>query len=272
MNRAFVPRIAIPLAITLVGTVAFAAQAPSPDRIVTLEGPVLEFVAGASLGLPTLVVDDAVLGEVEIRLAPYRVLRDLGFVVSIGDQVRVTALPCVTCEADFSALEVTDLTTGESWVLRDGTGQPGWVRRPAARSADPYAAEVEDSFPTTTLEATGEVAAFLAVPGSGHPILTLMVDGTAMDFVVAPIHAWKTAGWTPEIGQILTVGYVDVHLAEDIVHVAVWVSDDAVGVTLLLRDPETGRPVATYRLRLANRQGAPADTPDPVRRLVRRRD
>lgn len=222
-----------------------SAHAQDPGSTVEIEGIVVSFVAAPGASMPTLVVDDYVLDEVDIRLAPYRVLRDLGFAATPGQDVRVTALPCEYCEADYAAIVVFNLTTGMSFTLRDEDGHPVWTRD-GTLVVDDSAATLSAA-ESDLLEATGTVVAFVGGTGSGTPTLTLEVDGIPTDFRVSPYHAWTTAGWTPDEGQSLTVTYVDVHVADETIHLAISVYDPVTGMTLYLRDPETGRPASAYR-------------------------
>ncbi len=249
------------LAILLAAAVAIggagAAQAQDAVETVVLEGVVTAFTAGAGTGQPTLTLDvgDAVL--VDVRLAPYRVLRDLGFVVDVGDDVRIVAMPCEYCEADYAALEVVNLTTNQSFVLRDDAGHPSWARTGWLRVNDE--AVVSASIGTESLVASGIVVAFVGGPGEGEPTLTLEVDGEAIDFRVSPFHVWNAAGWIPAAGQELSITYVEVHLADGVVNLAISVYDPVTGVTLYLRDPETVRPANPYRLRRGPAAGEDGD-------------
>lgn len=235
------------IAIAIVSLAIAGAQAQDPVSPIEIAGPVVSFIAAPGTQFPTLVFDDAELGEVSIRLAPYRVLRDMGFVAQEGHEVVVTAVPCDYCDADYAALEVFNETTQDSFTLRDDDGRPVWAR--GGRLIVDESAVALASVESDVLTATGQVVGFLGGPGVGTPVLTLDLDGTWTDFRVSPYFAWKTAGWIPEEGQVLTVTYIDVHTAEDVVHLAISVYDPDTGMTLYLRDPETGRPSAPHRFR-----------------------
>jgi hypothetical protein len=230
-----------------------------PAAIVLLEGPVLSFVAGPGMGLPTLTVDDPVEGATEVRLGPFRILRDAGFAADVGDLVRITAYPCVLCTADYAAASVENLTTGISVTLREDDGTPVWLgtkgpgtgagpgtgfgpgaSRPGRGSGICLGLGPDISAAVTV---TGTVVAFSGGPGVGVPILTLAADGDELTLVAGPWRIWDAAGFFPQEGQELVVTYAPAERDGETHLVILTVTDPATGITMVLRDPETGKPL-----------------------------
>lgn len=240
--------------------------AVDPAETVILEGPVVSFVAGPGMGLPTLTVDDPVEGTTSVRLGPYRVLREAGFTATAGDLVRITAWPCVLCTADYAAGTVENLTTGIAVTLRDEDGTPVWLGAQGPGQAQgpgggPGAAQ--GSGPhfqpgwgpgscrgigpdvSAAVTVTGTVVAFSGGPGVGVPMLTLAVEGEELLLVAGPWRIWDAAGFFPQEGEELTVTYAPAERDGEIFLVILTVTDPVSGLTVVLRDPETGKPLGS---------------------------
>ena len=71
-----------------------------------------------------LVVETADGQTVQVGLGPSQYREDQGFVLNLGTQVRVSGY---WEEDEFKAMQVEDLDTGESIVLRDVSGRPMWA-------------------------------------------------------------------------------------------------------------------------------------------------
>ncbi len=90
---------------------------------------------------------------------------------------------------------------------------------------------------TTT---TGTVMAYDGGPGQKMPTVTVAVEDEWLEIFVGPNRVWRDAAFRPTVGQDLEVTYApassDSHL------VAISVTDPASGLSVTLRDPETGFP------------------------------
>jgi hypothetical protein len=90
---------------------------------------------------------------------------------------------------------------------------------------------------------TGTVVSFTGAPGVHFPTLTLEVDGEELTLAAGPTRVWIAAGFEPAAGQELTVTYAPAVFAAGEEHrVILAVTDPATGLTLILRDAETGQP------------------------------
>jgi hypothetical protein len=239
-----------------------------PSATVLLEGPVVSFVAGPGMGLPTLTVNDPVEGATEVRLGPFRILRDAGFTADVGDLVRITAYPCVLCTAEYAAASVENLTTGISVTLREDDGTPVWLgtNGPGAGSRGPNSSQGPGFGPgssrpgrgsgrgmgtclglgpdvSAAVTVTGTVVAFSGGPGVGVPMLTLAAGGDELNLVAGPWRIWDAAGFFPQEGQELVVTYAPAERDGETHLVILTVTEPATGLTLVLRDPETGKPL-----------------------------
>ena len=246
--------------------------AVDPATMVILEGPVVSFVAGPAMGLPTLTVDDPVEGTVAVRLSPYRILREAGFTAAAGDLVRITAYPCVLCTADYAAAMVENLTTGLEVTLRDEDGTPVWLGHPGPGSGPGPGTSQGPGFGpgsnqgsgphhqpgwgqgtclgmgpdvSAAVTVTGTVVAFSGGPGVGVPVLLLAAGGDELTLVAGPWRIWDAAGFFPEEGEELTVTYAPAERNGETFLVILTVTDPVSGLTVVLRDPETGKPLGS---------------------------
>jgi len=268
-----------------------------PASVVTLEGPVVSFVAGPGVGTPTLTLDDAALGETAVHLGPYWFLIEADFAATAGDVVRLTAFACPVCNTDYVALSVDNLTTGTAITLRKDDGTPLWlgkagrgpawggegaavgpgpgsqagpgahagrcpvcgaVQNRAGRGAGPGAPGAGFGHGpgpgscfglgpdvSAAITVTGNVTAFTGGPGVGMPLLTLTAAGEDLSMVAGPWRVWIGAGFLPTEGQELTATYAPVDRDGETFLVALTVTDPASGLTVVLRDLETGKPLGS---------------------------
>jgi len=260
------------------GTVSGA----DPSQAFEVSGPVAAVSIASGSGMPMLTVDDAALGLVDVALGPIWFLQEAGFSAEVGDTADLLAYPCTSCAASAVAAWVENLTNGTSVDLRDEEGKPLWIQRPSAprggsarpgqgagsggqngggqgggsgtgsgtgepggsgtgTGSGPANGSGLDMSQIATV--TGEVVDFTGFSGDGQPVLTIDVDGVAVEIVLSPYQPILAAGLVIEPGLVLTVTFAPTDCDENPHNVAISILDDATGVLVQLRDPETGFPM-----------------------------
>ena len=239
-------------------------------QTVTVEGTVVQFVAGLGQGMPELQVEDAGGALYTFVLGPYWYLTDQGFTAQTGDAVVVTAYPCALCDTGFAVVSVVNVTAGVTLTLRDANGLPIWPQlqpsepggggqgqssgktgtaRPVIRSSTSGSGTGDRLVPdlTRTTTFTGTVASYSVVAGTGAGTLVLATDTGDMSFLLSSVWVLIRAGFEPAVGNALTVVAAPVTIDDQEIWVAITITDDATGLVLVLRDPATGLPVGGQR-------------------------
>jgi hypothetical protein len=252
-----------------------------PSQAFEVSGTVLAVTGGSGSGMPMLTVDDASMGHVDVALCPIWFLQKAEFSVEVGDSVHLLAYPCPTCAASAVAAWVENLTKGTSIELRDEDGHPLWTQRQPRRATSArlaggggsggqnaggqgagsgdgsgtgqpggsgngtgngpaYGSGLDMSQVAT---ATGVVVEFTGYGSADQPVLTLEVETETVDITVSPYQPILAAGLVIEPGLILTVTFAPTECAENPHNVAISILDDATGVLVQLRDPESGFPM-----------------------------
>jgi hypothetical protein len=121
-----------------------------------------------------------------------------------------------------------------------GTGEPGGSGN--GTGSGPANGSGLDMSQLATVR--GDVVDLTGHAGEGQPVLTLDVDGRTIAIVVSPYQPILAAGLVIEPGLTLTVTFAPTDCDEDPQNVAISIVDDATGVLIQLRDPETGFPMA----------------------------
>lgn len=120
-----------------------------------------------------------------------------------------------------------------------GTGEPGGSGN--GTGSGPANGSGLDMSQVATV--TGEVVEFTGFAGTGQPVLNLDVGGGTVEITLSPYQPILAAGLVIEPGLILTITFAPTDCDEDPQNVAISIFDDATGVTVQLRDPETGFPM-----------------------------
>jgi len=121
-----------------------------------------------------------------------------------------------------------------------GNGQPGGSGNGSGNGPDNGSGLDMSQIDTVT----GTVVDFTGHAGSGQPIVTLDVDGETLEITVSPYGPIEASGLVIEPGLILTIVYAPTECEEDPHFVTISVFDEATGLLVQLRDPETGFPMA----------------------------
>jgi len=118
-------------------------------------------------------------------------------------------------------------------------GPPAWAPFPGFGACGGAGMEVGD-----IATATGTVVTFSGKAGGRFPTLILQVGADELTLVAGPLRVWLAAGFEPEAGQELEVTYARVTLADGSERLLLLaMTDPESGLTLVFRDPETGRPL-----------------------------
>lgn len=257
-----------------------AAPGADPNQAFEVSGIVLAVSSGSGSGMPMITVDDASLGQIDVALGPVWYLQASGFSAVEGDSVHLLAYECSTCAAPAVAAWVENLTNSTSVELRDDDGHPLWVKRQNQRAGsgrpgqgqgsggggngDPGSGSgggggsgqpggsgsgsgsgpnngsgLDMSLAETV---SGTVESMSGHAGAGEPVLALDVSGEILEITLSPYQPIAAAGLVIEPGILLTVTFAPTQCDEPHL-VAISIVDDATGVLIQLRDPETGFPM-----------------------------
>jgi Iap family predicted aminopeptidase len=96
-------------------------------------------------------------------------------------------------------------------------------------------------------EATGTVVSFDFEPGAGTPELVLDTDTEQISLIVSPYRLVAASGLQLEPDMEVSVIYAPATVDEVTHLVTISITDLASGVTVQLRDPETGFPLMSGR-------------------------
>ncbi len=100
---------------------------------------------------------------------------------------------------------------------------------------------------TRTTTFTGTVASYSVVAGTGAGTLVLATDSGDMSFLLSSVWVLINAGFNPQVGATLSVVAAPVIIDGQEIWVALTITDEATGLTFVLRDPATGLPVGGQR-------------------------
>lgn len=212
-----------------------------------IEGVVSELNLGLGNRFPSMQIDGRV-----IILPPFRLLTESGFVLEVGDTLRVLAFQSPQHPDAFVAMALVNLSKGAvSLTVRDANGQPLWAggfgmgpglsgmgfhhggHGPGAGfcigTGEPLAAEDIQLF-------TGTVTELNLGVGMGFPTITL---DSGITILVGPYRAWLDAGYQLAAGDAVEVTAFSCPQAPES-FAAIQISGPQ--GTLVLRD-ETGQPV-----------------------------
>lgn len=121
----------------------------------------------------------------------------------------------------------------------NGNGEPG--------SGGPGAFGGQCSWTAPDLSAvatvTGTVVSVDAEPGAGMPAMVLATDAGELELLLSPYHAIAAAGFLIAPGMELIVTYAPWMVAGDELLATISITDPVTGLTIQLRDPETGYPL-----------------------------
>ncbi|MCU0293044.1 MAG: hypothetical protein MUF10_13800 [Thermoanaerobaculaceae bacterium] len=253
------------------------------SKAVTVQGEVVSFLAGYGQGMPELIVRESNGTESTFVLGPFHYLQAQGFTAQAGDRAEINGWACSTCEHAVAVAQVKNLTRNLTLVLRNADGTPVWIgakgsgaRRhlgagttgvgsgmaPGAtggqgvgngpgtgmmRHGGRHLCDGNGPDLTEVATYTGMVKSFTGGSGEGYPTLVLTTSAGEVSIVLSPYRALLQAGYTPVAGAQIELKAAPVTV-DGVEHwVALTVTDVASGLQIVLRDPETGLPIAMGR-------------------------
>ncbi|HET9532879.1 MAG TPA: hypothetical protein VFQ92_21165, partial [Blastocatellia bacterium] len=217
-------------------------------NIVTLEGTVLSLDMAAGQEFPTFTLSLPGVGVVTIVTGPYYFLLDSGFDIAVGDRLSVRAFESAWYEDTYVAVELKNLTTGETLVLRDASGQPVWPRsQQHADRGQGYgggAAWFEvDSASLSTIK--GPVRDMNTGIGEGYASYTVVKSGNRFTILAGPYRFMLENSFEVREGHRIKVRAYRLTRFDNL-YVAVSIKNLATGKSLTLRD-ENGNPLWNNR-------------------------
>ena len=249
---------------------------PGADPSETHEfyGSVVAFTAASGSGMPMITIDAGADGEIDVALGPVWYLQAAEFSAAPGDWVEILAYSCSVCAAPYVAASIENTTTGAFVELRGEDGRPLWTQRQYQRGGSGRPGQGNGSGGqngggsgggqpggsgngsgngpgngsgldmSLVQTVTGDVTDFTGHAGSGQPVLTLDVNGEIYEITVSPYGPVEASGLVIEPGLNLEVVFAPTECEEDPHLVTISILDTITGLSIQLRDPETGFPMA----------------------------
>jgi hypothetical protein len=241
---------------------AAAQEGVQPANIVTIEGIVESVEMGISQEFPTFTLALPGDGKVTVVTGPYYILLDKGFEIRVGDRMAVKAFRSLWYENTYVAVELSNLTTGETLVLRDETGRPLWTNRGkpgepggpgnggygggngAGNGGPGSGGDQQNGGPANIITLEGVVVTVDMVCGDHYPSFTIAKsDGTKVVVMTGPYRYLVENSFSITIGDSVVVEAI-VSLWHDGAYVAIEISNVTTGAVILLRD-EDAKPLWT---------------------------
>jgi hypothetical protein len=202
-------------------------QAAIQEKIVTLTGTVTAVNLAPGQGMPSITLQENLLGSITVLVGPYRVLAESKFEIKPAQVLQVKAFPDPRVANAYVATEIRDdkgavavlrseagmpLNRGGAWGMR-GTGAMG---RGMMRSAGPMRGMhggpgMGDCAICTNLDIkakktlAGIVQSVEMGSGLGMPGFTLSVAGKAVVIIASPFWALQQADFKISAGDSLSV-------------------------------------------------------------------
>jgi hypothetical protein len=250
------------------------------SKTITVQGEVVSFLAGYGQGMPELIVRESNGTESSFVLGPFHYLQAQGFTAQTGDRAEINGWACSTCEHAVAVAQVKNLTRNLTLLLRNADGTPVWIGAQGAgmrrhlglstagagngmspgsmggqglgtgpgtgmmRHGGRHLCDGHGPDLTKVATYTGAVKSFAGGAGEGFPTLVLTTSAGEVSVVLSPYRALLQAGYTPAAGAEVEVKAAPVSV-DGVEHwVALVLTDSASGLQVVLRDPETGLPLA----------------------------
>jgi hypothetical protein len=236
------------VAIMLLGTFmaspsppALARTAADPTAVVSIEGTVKEIGTCVSQEFPSVLLATADRGDVTVLTGPTRFLLDYGFEIRIGDRVSATAFPSLWHDGVFVALQLANLTTDETLVLRDEVGRPMWSNHGGPGDAGLGWCSGCRLGPQDVVDFDGVVVEVAMGYSLGSPYFTLALgDGSKRTIFVGPYRYMLEEGFQLRAGDRTRVQAFRSYWPDN-TYVCKELFNDSTGQHITLRE-QSGRP------------------------------
>ncbi|MEW6127263.1 MAG: hypothetical protein AB1757_09505 [Acidobacteriota bacterium] len=213
-------------------------------NITTLEGIVLSTHMAAGQEFPSFVLSLNGSGDVTILTGPYYLILQSGFDINIGDRMSVKGFPSLWYENTYVAVELNNLTTNDTLILRDGTGQPNWTgSQQFAERGFGYGggAAYLDINPANLQALKCTIESVNPGIGQAYGSFTAMKGGKRLTFITAPNRFMLEKNFELRANERLKIRAYPSGLFDDI-YVIEFIKNRETGRTLTLRN-ELGRPM-----------------------------
>ena len=203
------------------------AQAAIQENIVTLTGTVTAVNLAPGQGMPSITLQENLLGAVTLLIGPYRVLAESKFEIKPTQVLQIKAFPDPRMANAYVATEIRD-DKGAVVVLRNAAGMPfnrggaqgmrgagamgrGMMRGAGSMRGMHGGPGMGDCEICTNLDLkarktlAGTVQSVEMGPGQGMPSFTLSVDGKAIVIIAGPFWALQQADFKISAGDSLSV-------------------------------------------------------------------
>jgi hypothetical protein len=213
-------------------------------NIVSLEGTVVSVDMAAGQEFPTFTLSLPGDGQVTIITGPYYFLIESGFEIRVGDRLLVQAFLSLWYDDTYVAVKIWNLTTGDTLILRDASGQPVWPRsQQLGEGGMGYgggAAWLEID-PASIRTIKGTVEGVNPGVGEGHAsIIVVKSGGKRFSVLTGPYRFMLENSFEIRAGHRVKVrAYKSTQL--ETIYVAAMVNNKTAGKKLNLLD-ESGRP------------------------------
>lgn len=234
----------------LIGTIAFVASAQNrggngPNgnsvNVVTLAGTVESVNLRLGQGCPSFTLLKTDGRTVTILTGPYYILMENRFAINIGDRMSVQAFESLRFENTYVAVELNNLTTGATLILRDRDGRPRWNNGPG-KPGRGCGVRQPIGNPANVVMLEGVIDSVSIGIGQGHPSFTLaLADSRTVAVLAGPYYFLLENDFEINVGDRMEVrAFPSLRFADT--YVAVELKNLGTGAVLTLRD-ENGVPV-----------------------------
>ncbi len=177
-------------------------------NLITLNGVVSRIQMAPGQGSPSIALSLDGNREVTVLLGPYRLLAGKTLDFKDGSRISVQAIQSQRLENTFAAVQITNLDSGSTVVLRDSNGMPAWAGggfggNGAADCAGTGQPQLDVTAKTSL---SGTVQSVNMGLGQGFPSFALaQADGKIVTIIVSPFRLLLDSNYKIAIGDQMSV-------------------------------------------------------------------